>query len=184
MNKIDLDVALRHWAVNPLAGPIVLVTTVNAHGWVNIAPKSWVSFVSGKPFRLALGCHREHHTAMNLFANGECVINFPSDDIAQKVWNAQDPLPPEPEEPKARGFATIPALKVKPPRLVECRAHMECLVEDVLTFGDELAFILRVAAASVDESVLDADDPMVDLRPMFYVSPGTYGVIERGRRVK
>jgi|GEM_PF-4944331 len=66
MNKIDLDVASRHWAVNPLAGPVVLVTTVNAHGWVNIAPKSWVSFVSGKPFRLVLGCHREHHTAINL----------------------------------------------------------------------------------------------------------------------
>ena len=33
MNKIDLDVASRHWAVNPLAGPVVLVTTVNAHGF-------------------------------------------------------------------------------------------------------------------------------------------------------
>jgi flavin reductase (DIM6/NTAB) family NADH-FMN oxidoreductase RutF len=161
----------------------VLVTTVNAHGWVNIAPKSWVSFVSGKPFRLVLGCHREHHTAINLFANGECVLNLPSDDTVQKVWNAQTPLPPAPDEPQARGFATIPAMKVKPPRLVECRAHMECLMENVLTFGDELAFILKVTAASVDESVFDADDPMVDLRPMFYVSPSTFGVIERGRRV-
>ncbi len=184
MNKIDLDVESRHWAINPLAGPIVLVTTVNAHGWVNIAPKSWVSFVSSKPFRLVLGCHREHHTAMNLLENGECVINLPSDDLAQKVWNAHVPLLPSPDEPMVRGFATIPAVMVKPPRLVECHAHMECLVDNVLAFGDtELAFILKLVAASVDESVLHANDPMADLRPIFYVAPGTYGVVERGRQV-
>ena len=102
MNKIDLDVESCHWAINPLAGPIVLVTTVNAHGWVNIAPKSWVSFVSSKPFRLVLGCHREHHTAMNLLENSECVINLPSDDLVQKVWNAHVPLLPSPDELMAR----------------------------------------------------------------------------------
>ncbi|MHB1682575.1 MAG: hypothetical protein ACYCYO_07055 [Bacilli bacterium] len=40
---------------------------------------------------------------------------------------------------------------------------MECLVENVLTFVEELAFILKASAVSVDQRILDADDTLANL---------------------
>lgn len=169
--------------LSPLAGPLALVTTVDGQGRVNIAPKSWISHICRSPRLLVLGCHREHHTARNLLANGECVLNFPADDIARRAWNAQSFLEPTPDEPALRGFTTIPAERVVPPRLRECRAHIEGRVESVKWYGDECVFFIEDVARSVDDAAAAAPDPYAVLRPIFYLGPGRYGVIEHANPV-
>ncbi|HWI50687.1 MAG TPA: flavin reductase, partial [Symbiobacteriaceae bacterium] len=83
MNKVPF-----HSPVTPLAGPIALVTTIDGEGRVNVAPMSWISHICRKPLLLVLGSHRSHHTVQNLLANGECVLNFPADDLAGQTWGA------------------------------------------------------------------------------------------------
>jgi uncharacterized protein len=168
---------------SPLAGPIALVTTVDGEGRTNIAPKSWLGHVCREPDLFVLGCTRLHHTARNLLANGECVLNFPGDDIASRTWDAHQPLPPSHGEPAARGFTAIPACAVTPPRLQECRAHIEGRVESVKWYGDECVFFIEQVASSADEAVARAPDPYAVLRPIFFLGPGKYGVIERSQTV-
>ena len=184
MSKVDIDITERNWVPTPLAGPIVLVTTVDVAGNVNIAPKSWVALVSADPNLIVLGCDRRHHTAQNLLANGECVLNFPSDNIALKTWQTHKYLEPCADEPNARGFTTVSSNKVRPPRLVECRAHIECRLESAKFYGDSCVLTLEVIAVSVDEKALEYKDPYGYLRPIFYLEPGTYGVIERSNSLK
>lgn len=58
------------WHLSVLPGPIVLVSTVDAAGEPNIAPKSLVSMMAfGGPV-LAFGCHRSHATAATPKARG------------------------------------------------------------------------------------------------------------------
>lgn len=183
MEKRPIDISVRHWPVSPLAGPIALVTTVDSQGLVNVAPKSWISFVAGSPPLVAIGCHRSHHTAANLLETGECVINLPGDDLAEKVWAAHEYREPAPDEPGARGFTAIPAVAVAPPRLKECRAHLEGRLESVKWYGDECVLFVKIVAASADEAAFTAPDPHAYLRPIFYLDQGRYGVIEGARRV-
>lgn len=167
----------------PLAGPIALVTTLDQEGRVNVAPKSWISHVCRKPDLFVIGCNRHHHTAANLLATGECVLNFPGDRLAEQTWSAHHFLEPTHDELSIREFTPIPAEKVAPPRLQECRAHMEGRLESVKWYGDECIFFIEQVARSADQEVAAAPDPYALLRPIFYVGPGKYGAIERCRAV-
>ncbi len=182
--KREIDVAARNWRPSPLAGPIFLVTTVNAQGWTNVAPKSLINFITVSPPRLVLGCSRGHHTSQNLLANGECVLNLPQDRLAGRAWAAAEPRPPAPDEAEARGFTPIPALRVRPPRLAECAAHIECRLEGVQWYGDECVLVLGVVAASADAEACDAEDPYAVLRPIFFLAPGIFGTITAGTPVR
>ncbi len=177
MEKVSIDVSQRNWHPSPLAGPIALVTTVDADGHVNVAPKSLINFITVRPLRVFLGCNREHHTARNLLGNGECVLNFPGDDLVAKVWAAAEVREPGEGEVAARGLTDIPAERVAPPRILECRYHVECRFEAVHWFQDECVFFLDVLAASVDRDAFSAKDPYAILRPVFFLEPGTYGTI-------
>lgn len=177
--KREIDITARNWRPSPLAGPIFLVTTVNAAGWVNIAPKSLINFVTVSPLRIVLGCNRHHHTARNILANGACVLNLPGEHLAAATWRAAEFREPGPGEAEARGFTCLPSLRVAPPRLAECGAHIECRFESVSWYGDECVLFLRVVAASADQEALDAEDPYAVLRPIFFLEPGTFGAITR-----
>ncbi|MFZ5824796.1 MAG: flavin reductase family protein [Bacillota bacterium] len=160
-----------------LPGPIALVTTVNGNGHANVAPKSWISGVTRN--LLVIGCHRDHHTAQNLLANGECVLNFPADDLVHQVWDAHLYREPGPNELEARGFTPLPALQVRPPRIAECRIHIEGRLESVKWYGDECVLFVETLCTSVDAAALESPDPCTHLRPIFYLAPGTFGVLER-----
>ncbi|MHB9144592.1 MAG: flavin reductase family protein [Symbiobacteriia bacterium] len=172
----------RHWPVPGLPGPIVLVTTVDAAGNVNVAPKSWIGMVTDKI--LVLGCTTQHHTGRNILATGECVLNLPADDLVEKIWAAEEFREPGPSEPEARGFTTLPSIEVAPPRIQECHTHLECRLDSVKWFDEDCAFFLKVVAASADAEAVARPDPVRYLRPIFFLNPGLYGTIEESRKVR
>lgn len=178
--KIALDLDKRRWRPSPLLGQIVLVTTVNENGESNVAPKSWISMMAFEPPLLALGCNLDHWTARNILRSGEFVVNIPGDDLADAAWKIGDLPHPRPVE--AAGLTPIPAEKVRAPRVEECRAHLECTLEQHFTFGNEVIVLGRVVAVSVDEAALEAADPYSYLRLFAFLESGTYGTIERSVR--
>lgn len=183
MDKKPIDISARNWRPSPMAGPIALVTTVDTCGNVNVAPKSWISCVSARPLLFVIGCNRYHHTAINLLTTKECVLNFPGDDLAVKTWEAHHYREPGPDEVTARAFTAIPSLLVAPPRLQECRAHIEGRLESVKWYHDECVLFVEAVAASADAEAFEVEDPYAYLRPIFFLEPGTYGTIERSVRL-
>jgi flavin reductase (DIM6/NTAB) family NADH-FMN oxidoreductase RutF len=179
--KVSLGHDKRLWHPSPLLGQIVLVTTLNADGVSNIAPKSWISMVAFDPPTVALGCNLSHWTAQNILRAGECVVNVPGADLAEVVWRCNELPHPRPVE--SAGLTAIPSLKIAPPRLEECRAHLECVLDQHITYGREVVLLIRIVDMSVDGEALRASDPYEYLRLIAFLEGGTYGVIEHAAKL-
>lgn len=137
--------------------PLVLITSVNSEGIVNAAVKTNFMTV-GSMTRYAFHCSPQHHTSRNIMETKEFVINVPTEDIIDKVLNAAvlttEPCPPGVNEVERAGLNPIPSEKVRPPRIRECVAHYEC----VLDWHKEGLIVGRVVAVSVDKSLLGKPD--------------------------
>ncbi|MFQ6090506.1 MAG: flavin reductase family protein [Candidatus Bipolaricaulia bacterium] len=180
-DKVGFGLDKRTWHPSPLLGQIVFVTTLNEDGTSNIAPKSWISMMAFEPPILAIGCNLEHRTAQNILARKEFVVNVPGAELAEVAWKSHELPHPRPVE--AADLTPIPALEVGPPRVEECRAHLECILDRYLTYGEEVILLGRIAAVSVDKEVCEAHDPYEALRLIFYLEGKAYGVIERARQL-
>ena len=170
------------WRPPPLVGQVVLVTTCNSDGTTNVAPKCWASMVASDPPHLAFNCNREHWTAQNILRSGEFVVNIPGVELAEKIWRAGGLPHPRPVE--LAGFTALPANRVRPPRIAECRAHLECTLVDRKEFGNELWLLGRIVSASADPEVARARDPFRVMRSFVYLEPGTFGIIGGANRVR
>ena len=134
--------------------PVVLITTVNGEGTPNAAVKTNFMTVSSMRY-FAFSCSPGHHTHQNIMETGEFVINVPTEDIAGKVLKAAiitgNPCPPGLNEIERAGLTPIPSEKVSPPRIEECAAHYECLLD---WYKRDLIFG-KAVAVSVDKSLMD-----------------------------
>lgn len=179
--KASFDPDKRTWNPSPLLGQIVLVTTLNEDGQSNVAPKSWISMMAVQPPLLALGCNLDHWTARNILRSGEFVVNVPGDDLINEAWKSG--ALPHPRPVEAAGLTPVASERVSAPRIEECRAHIECMLERHLVFEKEVIILGRILAVSVDREALATPDPYSYLRLCAYLEDGTYGAIERSVRL-
>ena len=179
--KANLDLDKRTWHPSPLLGQIVLVTTLNQDGTSNLAPKSWISMMAFDPPILALGCNLEHWTARNILDRKEFVVNVPGAELVKVVWKSSEL--PHPRPVQAVGLTPMPAVRVKPPLIAECKAHLECILDRHLAYGDEVILLGQIVAVSVDMEAYQVQDPYEYLRMLVYLEDATYGVIEQARQI-
>jgi flavin reductase (DIM6/NTAB) family NADH-FMN oxidoreductase RutF len=179
--KVGLSGAATECHSPPLVDQVVLVTTCNKDGTTNIAPKCWASMVASNPPHVAFNCNRGHGTARNILRSREFVVNIPGVELAEKVWRI--PGLPHPRSVEDAGFTALPANKVTPPRIAECRAYLECTLVEQKKFGDEVWLLARVVAASADPKVARAKDPFAVMRSFVYLEPQTFGIMGRANRI-
>lgn len=161
--------------------PIILVTTISKECVPNAAVKTDFMTV-GSMKRYAFSCDLKHHTSRNILDTQEFVVNIPTENIVSKVLKAAiitaKPCPPGVNEIEKAGLTPIPSEKVKPPRIKECVAHYEC----ILDWYKAGIFAGKVVAVSVDESLMEGEDN----RKMMFVgggrSPSSYGVVGKTKK--
>jgi len=161
---------------NFIVCPVVLITTVNREGTPNAAVKTNFMTV-GSMTGYAFHCSPQHHTYQNIMETREFVINVPTEDIISEILKAaiitMKPCPAGLNEIERAGLTPIPSEKVRPPRVKECVAHYECLLD---WYKDGL-IVGKVVAVSVDKSLMDGTDN----RKMVVVgggrTPNFYGVV-------
>jgi flavin reductase (DIM6/NTAB) family NADH-FMN oxidoreductase RutF len=136
---------------------VTIVTTVDAQGRVNAAPFGLVLPYSGDPERpqMMLCSNRMWHTAQNIEATGEFVINYPSFSLYPKVSEAGKLWPEGVNELEKAGLTAIPAEKVRPPRIEECYQHIECrLAEIIHPHENQSNLIGDIVSISINEEFL------------------------------
>jgi hypothetical protein len=84
--KVPFDPDERSWRPLVLPGQIVAVTTVDARGEPNLAPKSRVTMAPRAGPVLAFGCNVTHTIHKNAVATGEFVVNVPPGELVGRVW--------------------------------------------------------------------------------------------------
>lgn len=137
---------------------VTIVTTVDAQGRVNAAPFGLVMPYSGDPERpqMMIGSNRMWHTAQNIEATGEFVINYPSFQLHPKVSECGKLYDEGVNELEKAGLTAIPAEKVRPPRIKECYQHIECRLAQVIHPNENQSNLIGdIVSISIDEEFLN-----------------------------
>lgn len=179
------------WDVYALPQPVVLVTTVDLEGNVNVAPKNWVTCAGSRHF--AFVCSTEHDTYMNAQTTKQFVVNVPGAELVPKLHAlARRGTASWEDEMRRAGLTALASRKVKPPRIAECRAHLECevtLLHETSTHKElrtkqpqsDVLVLGRVVAASADESIVRAPthaERVKRLRPIVLAPVWNHAVVE------
>ena len=172
----------RLWHPSPLVHQIVLVTTVSEEGVENVAPKSLISMLSFDPPILVIGCNRGHQTAMNIVSTGEFVVNVPHWRHVEEVWRSSDL--PHPRRVSDMGLTAIPGVNVKVPRIEECPAHLECTLDSIKSWGDEMALFGEIVSFTMlGELGQGWEEWYTQLGHFLFLEDKLYGVV-RPQRVE
>ena len=156
--------------------PVVLVSTLNQDGSLNVAPISSIWWL-GWSCMIGLDCTSQ--TTENLKRTGECVLNMPSADLvdavdrgARTTGRSSVPLHKKSlgykyvkDKVGEMGLSTQNSLQVKPARIVECPVQLEAKVSDCRRFGENNArmsipsfsFELDILKVHVEETILMAN---------------------------
>jgi flavin reductase (DIM6/NTAB) family NADH-FMN oxidoreductase RutF len=147
--------------------PIALVATVDPDGVANLAPFSFFTVVSSNPPFIAFAPHRagrtgtKKDTLRNLEQVGEFTVSVVTEEIAERVNACAAPLPYGDSEFAHSGLTPVPAQRVKAPLVAESPVGLECLVEEIRTYGEEggagSLVVGRVVLMQLDPAVRDAD---------------------------
>ena len=186
-SKVEISTSKIDWHPSILAGQIVLVSTHSSRGEPFAAAKSWLTLVAMNPPMLGLCCKLSHRTAINILETREFVINIPGEDLVSRVWKATDSVSAEAAGHDPAGWPFAPSIRVSPPRVPECRGHIECILDSTKRFNDEeMIFLGKIVSVSVDETLLKgtAEDRYRALKALVFLEPELFTIIEAPRKVE
>jgi flavin reductase (DIM6/NTAB) family NADH-FMN oxidoreductase RutF len=168
-----VDIPAEQWdRVFAPSSCLVMITTVDANGRVNAASYGTCTRVCHDPVYIAFTTGAGKDTYNNVLATGEFVVNVPSFDrtILEKVRVVGLEFPPGVNELEKAGLTALPARKLKPPRIAECRSHFECQVEWTKQWLHRLMVVGKVVAVSADEGCVDGNGYIIweELKPAHY----------------
>ena len=141
--------------------PIALVSTVDAAGRGNLAPFSFFMMGGGNPLSLAfapLNNRRgeEKQTLRNIEATGEFVVNVVTRGMAGRVNQASGDYADDVDEFDVAPFTREASARVRPPRVAESPAALECKLFQVVRHGAGAQAANYVIGEVVHVRVLDA----------------------------
>ena len=149
-----------------LSFQVSIVTTIDEQGRVNAAPFSLVfPFSCAANPQMMIVTYGEWHTAKNILATKEFVINYAPYSLIKQVGETSLFYPEGVNELDKAGLTAIPSLIVKPPRIKECYQHIECRMNQVLLPNEmQKNFIGDVVSITANEEILNAHSRQEKLR--------------------
>jgi len=146
--------------------PIAFVTTVSPEGRVNAAPFSFFNLLGAQPPILAFapgdrddGTPKD--TALNIRATHEFVVNLVDEAIAEAMNQCAASLPYGESELQHAGLTAAPSSLVKPPRIAEAPASLECVEWGTLQIGKNRAVIGVVKRLHLRDELFDAEKQQI-----------------------
>ena len=163
--ELDLTGPLREEAYMILIGlvvprPIALTTTVDEHGRVNAAPFSFFNVLGDSPPIVGL-CPGDRapgvpkDTARNIRVTQEFVVNLVDEALAEKMNLCAAALPAGENELEHAGLTALPSSVVKPPRIAESPASLECRCHSIQEIGQNRPIIGQVLRGHVPDRLFD-----------------------------
>ena len=141
--------------------PIGWISSLSADGALNLAPYSFFNALGTHPHLVMFSSEGEKDSASFSRESGEFVANLVSRALAEKMNLSSINAPRGTSEFGYAGLTPAPSLLVKPPRVAEALAALECKVTEVhrpvgldgrpsrnvIVFGE-------VVGVHIDESIL------------------------------
>ncbi len=140
--------------------PIAWVTTLGPDGTVNAAPFSFFNVLGSEPPIVGI-CPGDRDdgtpkdTARNIRLVHEFVVNLVDEELAEAMNKTSASLPYGVSEIQHAGLSTAPSSVVKPPRIAEAPASLECVEWGTLQIGDNRLIIGLVKRLHVRDELID-----------------------------
>ncbi|RJS70587.1 MAG: flavin reductase family protein [Candidatus Syntrophoarchaeum sp. WYZ-LMO15] len=159
-----------------LVRPVVVITTVSKDGIPNAAPFSFNSPVSFEPPLYGFSCAPGHDTWRNIQDTGEFVVNVAPEEMGNLMKILEEKYPPEVNEIERAGLTAEASEVVKPPRIKEAVAWIECRLEKAVELGDHVWITGVVVAAGVREGCWDGVFKPESCNPLCHISGEFFAV--------
>jgi flavin reductase (DIM6/NTAB) family NADH-FMN oxidoreductase RutF len=154
--------------------PIALVTSISPDGKVNAAPFSFFNVLGAEPPIVAFapgdrddGTPKD--TALNIRATHEFVVNLVDEAIAEAMNKCAASLPYGENELQHAGLTTAPSSLVKPPRIAESPASLECVEWGTLQIGGNRVVIGVVKRLHLREELFNAEKKRINAEKLFLI---------------
>lgn len=140
--------------------PIAWVTSLGPDGVVNAAPFSFFNVLGAEPPIIGF-CPGNHEdgtpkdTARNVRFNHEFVVNLVDEAVAEAMNRTAATLPYGKSELEGLAVTLAPSSVVKPPRIAESPASMECQEWGTLQIGDNRLIIGLVKRLHLRDEFFD-----------------------------
>ena len=140
--------------------PIAWVTTLGPDGVVNAAPFSFFNVLGANPPIVGF-CPGDREdgtpkdTARNIRLSHEFVVNLVDEKTAEAMNRTAATLPYGVSELQSAGLMTAPSSVMKPPRIAESPASLECTEWGTLQIGGNRLIIGLVKRIQVRDELFD-----------------------------
>lgn len=148
--------------------PIGWISTIDGKGQVNLAPYSFFNMLSDDPFLVWFSSDGAKDSATNAEQTGEFVANLATGNLAEQIVATSVDAPHGVDEFGYAGLTHASCRLVKPPRVAEAAAALECKVTEVLRprglggrGGGNIVVIGEVVGVHIDDAMLT--DGMFDV---------------------
>lgn len=170
--------------------PIGWISTVSLDGVVNLAPFSFFNAVCHPP-PVVMFCANSapdgrglKDSRRNAEETGQFVVNLATWELREEMNKSSAPVAPEIDEFDIAGLTAEPSELVKPPRVAQSPAHLECEYLQTVELppavpGLSNAIVLgRVIGVHIDERVItDGYVDITKLKPIARLGYAEYAVI-------
>jgi flavin reductase (DIM6/NTAB) family NADH-FMN oxidoreductase RutF len=166
--------------------PIGWISTLSGSGVRNLAPYSYFNLMGSDPFYVAFGSTGVKDSVTNLREVPQFVANIVTMHVLEEMNFSSGNFPRDEDEYQWAGLTPVPSAKVKPPRVGEAKAHLECEVVQIVTDRNTHIVLGRIVHAHVEPSVWKDGrvdprllDPVCRLSGSGYASLGELFSVER-----
>ena len=154
--------------------PIALVTTLSPDGKVNAAPFSFFNVLGAQPPIVAFAPGDRDNgtpkdTVLNVRATHEFVVNLVDEAIAEAMNQCAASLPYGENELTRAGLTAAPSSLVKPPRIAEAPASLECVEWGTLQIGNNRVVIGVVKRLHLREGLFDTEKKRINTDKLFLI---------------
>lgn len=124
-----------------LPRPIAWVSTVSPEGSPNLAPFSFFTGIAANPMSVCFAPvndrdGKKKDTLVNIEKTRQFVVNLANEDNAALMNQTSAAYPYGVSEFEKAGVTPLPSLKVKPPRVKQTLASLECELLQVVTLAE------------------------------------------------
>jgi len=170
--------------------PIGWISTMNRAGQVNLAPYSFFNGVLSRPSIVGFCSESEKDSAAFAIESGEFAWSMATWALREQMNLTSARLPAGVDEMRASGLTPAPSRLVKPPRVAESPAQLECRllqIVDLPTWDpDERQSVVigRVVGIHIDETLIkDGRVDIVSVQPIARLGYSLYATVDKSFRM-
>jgi len=139
--------------LNPV--PVVLITSKNKEGKVNVFTVGWIGTACTKPPMITVAIKPERLSYDYIKESGDFVVNLPNSKMVREVDYCGVRSGKLIDKISEMNFTMDNSKDVSAPLISECFISLECKVKSITTLGSHDLFLAEIVNTHIDNSLID-----------------------------